>query len=128
MAKKRIDIEELQRWVRAGATIVEVAKRLGIGVRTLNNRLAEPEFRKKWDEAQGELYISLRAKQVALALTGNPTMLIWLGKQYLGQKERSEVSGTGAGGAITLEMLDGMRAAKRADDTKPSKTTEDSEA
>lgn len=37
----------------------------------------------------------LAAKQIELALTGNkgeghPTMLIWLGKQYLGQSEKNE--------------------------------------
>ena len=34
---------------------------------------------------------SLRRAQFELAMKGNPTMLIWLGKQYLGQKERTEV-------------------------------------
>lgn len=35
--------------------------------------------------------VSLRRKQFEVALSGNRTMLIWLGKQYLGQKDRSEV-------------------------------------
>jgi hypothetical protein len=30
---------------------------------------------------------SLRRKQFEVADSGNPTMLIWLGKQYLGQKD-----------------------------------------
>jgi hypothetical protein len=30
---------------------------------------------------------SLRRSQFNVALQGNPTMLIWLGKQYLGQRE-----------------------------------------
>src|SRR6476620_3260474 len=30
---------------------------------------------------------SLRRQQFALAMKGNATMLIWLGKQYLGQRE-----------------------------------------
>ena len=34
---------------------------------------------------------SLRRAQFELAMKGNPTMLIWLGKQYLGQNERTEV-------------------------------------
>ena len=33
---------------------------------------------------------SLRRKQFEIALSGNPGMLIWLGKQYLNQKDRSE--------------------------------------
>ena len=34
---------------------------------------------------------NLRSKQVEVALAGNPTMLIWLGKQYLGQKDKREI-------------------------------------
>lgn len=34
---------------------------------------------------------SLRRAQFELAMKGNPTMLIWLGKQYLGQNEHTEV-------------------------------------
>ena len=36
---------------------------------------------------------SLRAKQFELAMRGNPTMLVWLGKQELGQTDRQQVSG-----------------------------------
>jgi hypothetical protein len=32
---------------------------------------------------------SLRRAQLTVALNGNPTMLIWLGKQYLGQSENT---------------------------------------
>lgn len=37
---------------------------------------------------------SLRGKQFAVAMTGNPTMLIWLGKNMLGQKDQVEVGGS----------------------------------
>lgn len=33
---------------------------------------------------------SIRKKQFDVAMNGNVTMLIWLGKQYLGQKETNE--------------------------------------
>lgn len=36
--------------------------------------------------------MSLRRKQFEIALSGNVAMLIWLGKQWLGQKEKTEVS------------------------------------
>jgi hypothetical protein len=38
--------------------------------------------------------ISLRRKQWEVATAGNIPMLIWLGKQYLDQKDRHEVTGT----------------------------------
>jgi hypothetical protein len=34
-----------------------------------------------------DVKMSLRRAQLQLALNGNPTMLIWLGKQLLGQQD-----------------------------------------
>ena len=35
--------------------------------------------------------IALRKKQIEMAMDGNVQMLIWLGKQYLGQQDKQEV-------------------------------------
>jgi hypothetical protein len=104
---KPIDIEDLKRWARAGATIPEMAQRLGVSKSTLDTRLAEPEFREALETAKGDMLISLRSKQVAMALAGDRTMLIWLGKQYLGQRDKVEHAGTGIDGAIVT--CDGKR-------------------
>lgn len=37
--------------------------------------------------------ISLRRKQWEVAMEGNVSMLIWIGKQYLGQTDKQEVTG-----------------------------------
>lgn len=37
---------------------------------------------------------SLRRQQFRAAEAGNPTMLVWLGKQYLDQKDKAEVAST----------------------------------
>jgi hypothetical protein len=42
---------------------------------------------------------ALRRKQIQLALNGNVTMLIWLGKQYLGQSEQQKTEVSGPGGS-----------------------------
>ena len=34
--------------------------------------------------------MSLRRTQFTTAMAGNPTMLVWLGKNWLGQKDKSE--------------------------------------
>lgn len=44
---------------------------------------------------------SLRKKQMEVALSGNPSMLIWLGKQLLDQRDKSEVDAT-----VKYEHLD----------------------
>lgn len=38
--------------------------------------------------------MSLRRKQYEMAAGGNPTMLIWLGKQYLNQTDKNEIDQT----------------------------------
>ncbi len=40
------------------------------------------------DKGREELKMRLRRAQIKLALDGNPTMLIWLGKQMLGQTDQ----------------------------------------
>ncbi len=60
----------------------EIAYVCGVCVDTLVARYSEVLKRGRL-----ELNSSLRRKQVELAKTGNTTMLVWLGKILLGQKE-----------------------------------------
>ncbi len=46
---------------------------------------------------------SLRRRQWKLAEDGNPTMLIWLGKNVLDQKDKSEISGP-KGGPVQTQV------------------------
>ena len=46
------------------------------------------------EKHRGEGRTSLRRKQFAVALEGDKTMLIWLGKQYLSQSDKQEVAST----------------------------------
>lgn len=51
--------------------------------------------------------ISLRRKQHEVAMTGNVTMLIFLGKQYLGQADKLETTGeTNNNARFVIEMSD----------------------
>jgi hypothetical protein len=57
------------------------------------------------------LNASLKRKQFQVAMRGNPALLIWLGKQYLGQSDKLE--GPGAGddlAAVLREFLAGAKA------------------
>lgn len=49
-------------------------------------------FSEVFSEKRGLGKISLRRAQYEKALEGNPTMLIWLGRQYLGQVDKPEDS------------------------------------
>lgn len=52
-------------------------------------------FAKEYEDGRELCNSKLRSKQVELALAGNTTLLIWLGKQRLGQSEKVEHSGSG---------------------------------
>lgn len=105
-----VDIEEVKKWARAGATQEEIASRLGIVLRTLKRRLQKADYRHEYDRAVNELKISLRTKQVAIALNdkhpAQGTMLIWLGKQFLGQREPWRLEHTGPeGGPLEVTVV-----------------------
>jgi hypothetical protein len=39
-------------------------------------------------------------------MDGNPTMLIWLGKNWLGQTDKQEVAHTGGAGVVKVRIVD----------------------
>ena len=79
----------------------EIASVLGISVSLLEH---DPEFLRIHKKGMETGKASLRRMQYAAASGGNPTMLIWLGKQYLGQRDKSDQEITGKdGGAIKTE-------------------------
>lgn len=81
--KKQIDPEQVENLAAIHCTNEEIAAALGCSADTLTRRFAD---RIKKGKARGRA--SLRRKQWELAQKGNATMLIWLGKQLLGQSDR----------------------------------------
>ena len=69
------------------ATVEECAAVLQVSLRTLQNFFIEcPDAKDAHEAGKDNGKASLRRKQFAMAET-NATMAIWLGKQYLGQKD-----------------------------------------
>ena len=62
--------------------------------------MAWKEFYAKY---RGEGLVSLRRKQLEVALEGNPTLLIWLGKQFLEQSDKAETKSTVISGPTFIE-------------------------
>ena len=52
------------------------------------------EFSSFSEQKKSEGVELLRAKQFEMVMNGNVTMAIWLGKQYLGQRDKSEIDHT----------------------------------
>lgn len=92
-----VDMDQLTELVRIQCTAEECAQVLGITAPTLDARLKESgyanflDFYKK-HSAEGKS--SLRRAQFKAAKEGNATMLVWLGKQWLGQRDKIEATGT----------------------------------
>jgi hypothetical protein len=90
---KDFDLTEVEKLGMLGATAPEMAAWFGCGLRTIERRMgkADGDFRTAYDRGFGRLKISLRRQQIEAAKGGNITMLIWLGKQMLGQADKAEV-------------------------------------
>jgi hypothetical protein len=58
----------------------------------LNAFKRHPRLRAAWDSGTATCEVNLRAKQFQRAMAGSDRMLIWLGKQLLGQKEKTEIT------------------------------------
>jgi hypothetical protein len=83
--RKTIDEKELLKHAANGYTMKELEAISGVSEDTLNRRFAGAI--KKGRSLRNA---SLRRKQYELAMRGNATMLIWLGKQYLDQSDKPE--------------------------------------
>lgn len=101
MARPRVLLEDMAHdgWdvlesLAVWATAAYCAEKLNISPDTLDRRLQEEygfgfaEYKKKVKEP---LRVNLLKKQYDVAMSGNVTMLIWLGKNELGQKDKHEL-------------------------------------
>ena len=87
--KKELDYSLIERLAYIQCTQEEIAEIVQVSVRTLQR---DDEFCRIYKKAQDSGRSSLRRFQWKAAEKGNPTMLIWLGKQYLGQADKQETN------------------------------------
>lgn len=80
----------------------EIASILGIDRTTLYNR-----FSTALEKGRNKCHSSLRRKQYETAMNGNVTMQIWLGKQYLDQRDKHDLTGKD-GGPIKIANVAGI--------------------
>ena len=96
MARPRIEIDKDQFEKLCGlqCTLIEIACFFNCTEDTIEN-WCKREYKKGFSDVfrikRSTGKISLRRSQFRLAET-NPTMAIWLGKQYLGQTDKQEVT------------------------------------
>ena len=115
------EFKQLIELIKIQCTRDEVCEVLGMSDTTLTRRIAERKiegvtnFEALYKKHQGEGKASLRREQWKAAQSGNPTMLVWLGKQVLGQKDRQEVDNTSSDGSMSMANLFASINARRAE-------------
>ena len=101
----KVSVEEIEKLGQIGATQGEIAAFFGVSVATIERRMQKPEYREAFDRGFANLKLSLRRTQVKQADNGNTTMLIWLGKNLLGQRDNLDTKVTGSGPNGEIETI-----------------------
>ena len=97
MARPKIEInfKEFERLCALQCTLAEIAGWFGCSEDTIERRVLEEYeegFAEVFSKKRGKGKISLRRWQMQCAERGNASMLIFLGKNYLGQKDIQEIT------------------------------------
>lgn len=93
--QKDVDLALIRRAASPGCTHEEIAVLAGIGLATIQRRLVDnPKVQRVIAEGREQGRSTLRRLQWQQANTGNVTMLIWLGKQLLNQRDRFDATAT----------------------------------
>lgn len=88
MGARGITPDQLAVYAGALCTQEEVAKILGVTPGRISQILKKPAYREAWDRAREQTKFALRKAQLEAALVKKDRVaLIWLGKNYLDQRD-----------------------------------------
>ena len=91
--KKEIDYITVEKLANIMCTQEEIAAYLDLSIRKLQQ---DDEFMRVYKKGIDKGKMSLRRYQYKAAEAGDKTMLVWLGKQYLGQRDKNEIENSGS--------------------------------
>jgi hypothetical protein len=104
----KIDWKKVDGYLKAQCNGTGIASILGISPETLY-RACQRDNKVVFDvysaQKKGEGKELLRAKQFQIAMQDNVPMNIWLGKQYLEQKDKSDIDHTTGGDKINITFV-----------------------
>ena len=111
--QKMIDQEQFEKLCGLQCTLDEFCCYFNCDNKTLE-KWCKTTYKMNFSEIfklkKGKGKISLRRKQFEVALSGNPTMLIWLGRNMLGQTDKYEIEQTVSVDDGFLDALKGTAA------------------
>jgi hypothetical protein len=85
--RKQIDLYMLEKLAFVHLPNIDIAYCLGISKKTFERRKKMAAVAEALDRGRARGRGRLLVRQMEIALAGHPTMLIWMGKQVLGQKD-----------------------------------------
>jgi hypothetical protein len=92
---KPIPYDDIEAISRLHASDEEIAGFCGVARSTLELWKSDPEYLAAVERGRAAGKLNLRRKQLAKAEQGDGTMLVWLGKNMLGQADKAEVKHSG---------------------------------
>ena len=98
--KYNIDTEQVEKLAGLGCTNIEIASFFGCTESLIRKSYSENVLKGK---ENGK--IRLRQWQMKSAQKGNVAMLIWLGKQMLGQTDKQEITTTELPEGFSVELI-----------------------
>lgn len=104
--KAAIDLAEVEKLGALHATDQEIADWFEVARSTITRRKSGKKFREAIERGRSRGRVSLRRLQFEAAQDHNPAMLIWLGKQWLGQQQTLAVQQDGPRKALFPDWLE----------------------
>lgn len=92
---KEINWDQVEKLCAIQCTFSEIAATCNVDEETLNKRCIKDhkvKFSEYYEQKRQHGFSSLRSRQYRLAIEGNPTMLVWLGKNWLSQTDKLETN------------------------------------
>jgi hypothetical protein len=104
--KKKVSADAVEKLAAIQCTLNEIAAVLNCSKSTLQRN-----FREAYTRGKRKGRMSVRREQYKLLKKGNATMAVWLGKQLLGQRDKSDFDHTTGGKSFHPITLDGEKEA-----------------
>ena len=101
----KLDLTQVEVLAGIQCTDYEIARVLGVSEKTIQRRKKDSEaFLSAYEKGRADGRVSLRKWQFEAAKGRSNTMLIWLGKQYLGQTDKADLMSGGEPFRFTIAI------------------------
>jgi len=107
--QKEMDWKLIDSILQFGARLVDCSEICEMSDDSIQRRIKEEfglTFSEYREKKMSRIRMKLLQKQYDVAMAGNPAMLIWLGKNLLGQSDKTEVKASTEAVKLIIEGMD----------------------